>query len=290
VLGVVPHVPALRIADEDSVGLESRSERARGGAGQVDLAVVKLPQISNYDDVLALEHEAGVSVRFVQTPAELRGADLVVLPGTKSTAADLTWLRATGLAAELGRRGAGGGFILGICGGCQMLGEWILDPERVESSQECVPGLGLLGLCTRFEPGKLTAQVEARVHAPGFFGADHSELLQGYEIHMGQLSRSATARGAFRLSSRNGRGVDVIDGAISATGNVVGTMLHGLLENESLRASLLAALRRERGSETAPAPAIPSREAEYDRLEAVVRQSLDLPLLRRLAQQPHAGG
>jgi len=289
VLGVVPHVSSLRIADEDSLALERRAGRPRASAGQLDIAVVKLPRISNYDDVLALEHAAGVSVRFVQTPEELRGADLVILPGTKSTVADLGWLRATGLAAELGRRGAGGGFILGICGGCQMLGEWILDPDGVESSQQSVPGIGLLGLCTRFEPGKLTAQVETRVHTPGFFGADHAGPIHAYEIHMGQLSLRSTARGAFRLSSRNGQRVDVIDGAISATGNVVGTLLHGLLENEGLRASLLAALRRERGGEATPSPAVPTREAEYDRLEAAVRQSLDLQLLRRLAQQPDPG-
>jgi adenosylcobyric acid synthase len=284
VLGVVPHVPELRIADEDSVALERRPSQRASNTEGIDIAVVRLPQISNYDDVLALEHEAGVAVRFVQQPTELAGADLVILPGTKSTILDLNWLRQTGLAAELCRRAAGSARILGICGGCQMLGELILDPDGVESPCPAVPGLGLLGLSTRFAHPKLTARVEAEPETPSFLtrGLPRS-LLSGYEIHMGQISVQPTARSPFRLRSRNGASVSVLDGAISATGNVVGTMLHGVLENALLRASLLGTLRADRGLVPAPSTGLRTREAEYDRLEEAVRSALDLPLLRQLA-------
>jgi adenosylcobyric acid synthase len=287
VLGVVPHVPRLRIADEDSVALEGRSNRERPGQALLNLVVVRLPQVSNYDDVLALEHEPGTSVRFSQDPLELRAADLVILPGTKSTLADLAWLRRSGMAAEICRRAAAGGLVLGICGGCQMLGEWIEDPERVESQEPLVPGLGLLGFTTRFASDKRTTQVEARLQERCFLGSGPGEVgaLQAYEIHMGRITPRATARSPFRLLARNGLPVDALDGAISPTGNVIGTMLHGLFENTGLRRDLLSELRQRRGLTAPQGAALPSRDAEYDRLAAAVRESIDLGLLRRLIER-----
>lgn len=284
VLGVVPHVPQLRIADEDSVSLESRKGRQRPSRGELDIAVVRLPQMSNYDDVLELEHERAVTVRFVQEPAELRGADLVILPGSKSTLSDLGWLRRSGLAAELVRQAHAGGLLLGICGGCQMLGEWIADPERVESREPLVPGLGLLASSTRFAADKRTTQVEACAALPCFLTeeAPAAARLSGYEIHMGRITLGPTTRSLFRLLARNGQPVDARDGAINATGNVIGTMLHGLFANASVRVGLLRRLRQRRGLDEPTGAALPAREAEYDRLAAAVRQALDLKLLRRL--------
>ncbi|HMJ14631.1 MAG TPA: cobyric acid synthase, partial [Polyangiaceae bacterium] len=123
VLGVVPYVAKLRIADEDSVSLEDRVGRKRPGREQLDIAVVRLPRISNYDDVEALEHESGVVVRFVERPEEARGADLVILPGSKHTCSDLAWLRSTGIGHVIEERAQSSQPVLGICGGCQMLGE-----------------------------------------------------------------------------------------------------------------------------------------------------------------------
>lgn len=168
VLGVVPYVPNLRIADEDSVSLESRRARCRPSHNELDIVVVRLPRISNYDDVEPLEHEAGVVVRFVEQPDEVQNADLVILPGSKNTVSDLAWLRARGIAGEIEARARQGKPVLGICGGCQMLGEVIDDPHRVESPETRVRGLGILALRTRFEREKLTAQVLARVLSPSF--------------------------------------------------------------------------------------------------------------------------
>jgi len=141
--GVVPHLANLRIADEDSLSLDHRSARRRPPPGELDIAVVRLPRIANYDDVEPLEHEPGVTVRFVDRPGELAGADLAIVPGSKHTIADLAWLRATGLADVLTARARDGAPILGICGGCQMLGEIIEDPLGIESSEPRATGLGL---------------------------------------------------------------------------------------------------------------------------------------------------
>ncbi len=284
VLGVVPFVPDLRIADEDSLSLESRVRRPRPGPERLDVVVVGLPRISNYDDVAALEHEADVSVRFARCSDELAGADLLILPGTKSTVADLAWLRASGMADALALHAAAGGRVLGICGGCQMLGQKILDPAAVESPDPSVEGLGLLGLDTVFVREKTTATVVARALAPSFLAPAGQADLTGYEIHMGQVVARDGVLSPFHIQTRNGIPSGLSDGAIDASGNVVGTMLHGVLENGPVRAHLLASLWRERGRARADAPRVASAEDEYDRLEASVRQSLDLELLRRLAR------
>lgn len=148
VLGVVPYIKDLRIADEDSVSLEARLSRRRPSKQELDIVVVLVPRISNYDDVEALEHETGVVVRFVDQPGDIAGADLVILPGSKNTVADLAWLRASGLARAIETRAKEGQPLLGICGGCQMLGEVIDDPHGVESSETQVRGW----VCWRYGP------------------------------------------------------------------------------------------------------------------------------------------
>lgn len=285
VLGVVPYVPHLRIADEDSVSLEDRMARRRPSQQDLDIVVVRLPRISNYDDVEPLEHEAGAVVRFVEQPDEVQRADLVILPGSKNTVSDLSWLRAQGIAGAIEARAREGKPVLGICGGCQMLGEVIDDPHGVESTETQVRGLGILALRTRFEREKITAQVLARVLRPSFLtdGAVIEEDVTGYEIHMGMVELRYRQASPFEIRSRNGRMEVRSDGAISGDGMVVGTMLHGLFENEVIRARTLAFLRRRKGLPERAAPQrIPSKQAEYDRLEAVVRKHIDCELLWRL--------
>lgn len=281
VLGVVPYVDKLRIADEDSVGLEARSRRAPT-ASELYIAVVRLPAISNYDDFLALEHEPGVALRFVESAEELAGADLVIIPGTKSTVADFKWMRREGIADAIAARARRGESILGICGGCQMLGDGIEDPEGVESHERVASGLGLLPLRTRFARGKLTARVIARATAPSFLADGSGDEVSGYEIHMGAVERIDAARPAFTIVSRGDAAGEYPDGAISADGNTIGTMIHGIFENGSLRAALLRTLR-ERRRMTRPAPSdVATPDAEYDRLAAAVRASIDLAQLRRI--------
>jgi adenosylcobyric acid synthase len=284
VLGVVPYVHRLRIADEDSLSLDRRMTRARAGAGELDVVVVRLPRISNHDDVEALEHEPGVVVRFAEGAHEVRGADLVILPGSKHTSSDLAWLRASGIADVIIERAARGEPVLGICGGCQMLGLEILDPAGVESEEPRVAGLGLLPIRTRFENSKRTARVRCRPGARPFLGAalDRELELAGYEIHLGRVEHTeARAAAAFHICSRNGQEEAALDGAVR--GSVAGSMIHGLFENDALRASVLGALRRSKGLKPRAGAAVPSKQAEYDRLEAAVRESLERPVLWRLA-------
>jgi adenosylcobyric acid synthase len=287
VLGVLPHVPRLRIADEDSVSLEDRAVRRRPAADQLDIVVVRLPRISNHDDVEPLEHEPGVVVRFAERAAEVRGADLVILPGSKSTAADLAWLRATEIAQVIADRARDGEPVLGICGGCQMLGRTIDDPDGIESTARHLPGLGLLPITTRFTATKTTAQVRFRATDRSFL-ADAADVdLTGYEIHMGAITPDPGARTPFEITARNGHADHAADGALDSAGTVVGTMIHGLFENASVRRSLLSSLRRRKGLDESPGTAaIPSKRAEYDRLEAAVRAHLDCDLLRRIARVP----
>jgi len=198
--GVLPWHPDLWLDSEDALDLQGRRAPAER-AGTRRVAVVRLPRISNFTDVDALGLEPGLDVEFVSDPARLADADLVVLPGTRATIADLAWLRGRGLDVAIARHAAAGRAVLGICGGCQMLGRRIEDPDGVEGpAGAVVDGLGLLDLVTRFDARKRLV-----LHQPA-----------GYEIHHGRVS-----------------------GATSA-GAVTGTMVHGSLEDDATRAAFLA--------------------------------------------------
>ncbi len=276
VAGVVPWLDRVGVADEDAVALERPSERRDK---PIDVAVIQFPRIANFDDFDPLAAEAGVGVRFVARPQVFGTPDLVVLPGTKSTIADLAWLRECGLAASVLAHAAAGGAVIGICGGYQMLGERVLDPSRVESTHGEAQGLGLLPAVTVFQPAKATHRVTATLADsaklfPGLAGAD----IRGYEIHMGQ-SHSETP--ALRIRSRSGLPCDDADGAVNADGSVFGTYLHGLFDNDNLRTALLRGLAQRRGF-AAAAPSVWSRDAAYDRLADHVGRALDMGLVHRL--------
>jgi adenosylcobyric acid synthase len=280
VMGVLPYLHELALPDEDSLGLESRRRRRHAASDELEVAVIRLPRLSNHDDLDPLEHEPDVVVRFVEGPRELADADLVVLPGSKTTVADLAWLRERGFAQALLSRARAGGPILGICGGCQMLGAEIVDEEGVESTIARASGLGLLPLRTRFAAPKITAQVRARSATASFLGPPGTTLA-GYEIHLGRLEPLAGALPAFLITERNGQPADALDGAVA--GPVVGTLIHGLFEDDRVRASMLDFLRTRRGLAPTGSRRPHSREAVYDRLAATAREHLDLGMLRQAA-------
>ncbi len=284
VLGVIPYMQDLRIAEEDSVALEERRGRRRGAAHEIEIAIVRLPRIANYDDFQPLEHRPGVVVRFVETAGALAGADLVVLPGTKSTMSDLRWLRASGIADEVLARASRGEPILGICGGCQMLGATLADLNGIESIETFAEGLGLLEVSTHFGSEKRTAQVRAVATRDSFLCDADGNTISGYEIHMGRVERLRGASAAFVIAQRSGRSEEDLDGALSANGAVLGTMIHGLFDNASVRSTLIAKLRRRKGLPAAQDPAFESPERdEYDRIAATVRRHVRMDLLRELA-------
>ncbi len=299
VVGVVPFLHDHDIPDEDSVALDERRGGRRARPDEIEIAIVRLPALSNHDDFQPLEREPGAVVRYVETPRDLEGADLVVIPGTKSTISDLSWLEQSGFATAIAARARREEPVLGICGGCQMLGTALHDPDGVESSVGTADGLGLLPLVTRFGRTKRTAQARLRLAGPSFFGAPSNATFTGYEIHLGRVERSASVRPLFAVLSRNGVDAadgaallndganDALDGAVSRDGSVVGTMMHGLFENSALRQALLNHLRTRRGLPASRPGETRTLSDPYDRLASAVRKHLDLPLIRSWLRIPH---
>lgn len=276
VLGIVPYVRDVGVAEEDSVALEGRRDAPTSGA--LDVAVIRLPHISNFDDFDPLERESGVAVRYVERVGDLGSPDLIILPGTKTTVADLGFLRESGLAARVGALARAGTPVLGVCGGYQMLGESIRDSERVESDAIEVAGLGLLPVVTTFEREKETSQVVGRVlPGPGLLGAAAGQMVNGYEIHVGRTVNRALA--VIQLLRRRDEPTNDTDGATSADGLVSGTYLHGIFDNVGARRAMLSWLAARKGIDLAFGEAA-SREAAYDRLAATLRASVDLDRLR----------
>jgi adenosylcobyric acid synthase len=281
VLGVVPYLDDVPVAAEDSLDLDARGGPAAADV-DVDVAVVRLPRIANFDDFEPLAREPRVRVRFVRDPAELAVTDLIVIPGSKSTVGDLQWLRATGLADAIVGAARAGRPVLGVCGGYQMLGQTLRDPLGVESSAGEVEGLGLLPVVTTFAPGKTTVRVTARVtSAAGIFRLAHGCSVSAYEIHTGRTERHGGEH-PFTVERGDGIAAAHADGALDAGGNVLGTYLHGLFANHELRRALLVELAARKGLAPDPGWGGSPGVDRYDRLADVVAGALDLTLLARL--------
>ena len=290
VVGVVPYYYDIDIPEEDAVPLEERRRMKEQADYVLDVAVIGFPHISNFDDFDPLVREPGVRLRYVETHDDLGRPDMVVLPGTKTTVNDLEWMRERGFARrvrELAREGAA---VVGICGGYQMLGDTVLDPQGIESSRREAAGLGLLPVTTVFEGTKETDRVAGEVTGSfGLLQGAAGTALEGYEIHMGRTSPSPGAgqtasHGPFLLKERSGRPVSRVDGAMDPSGMVLGTYVHGLFYNRGVRASVLDALARRKGvSLPEPGDGAPhSIDAEYDKLAALVRGSLRMDLVYRM--------
>jgi adenosylcobyric acid synthase len=282
VLGVLPYAPDLVIPEEDSVALgRKRTATAWPEGDFLRVGVVRLPHISNYTDFDPLAQEPGVALRYLERRRDLDGADLLILPGTKNTISDLLYLKETGWFERIQAFARGGGFLLGICGGYQILGEEIRDPLGVEGPPRTETGLGLLPVVTTMAGAKTTTQVEAR--APGETG----RLIAAYEIHMGETEARGAGRPAFEIISRHGRAVRVGDGWVSPDGRVWGTYLHGLFDRDEFRRSFLTEFSRGRRRTETAAPVwsfLDFQEAQLDRLADLLRQHLDLNRIRALIQ------
>lgn len=239
VLGVLPYLRGLFIPEEDAVALEVPAQFAKP-AQVVDIAVIRLPRIANFDDFDPLAAEPGVRLRYVDAPAQLGQADAVILPGTKSTVDDLAWLRAQGLAEAVCAVAERGGAVVGICGGYQMLGKAIHDPQHVESRRTETNGLGLLPLETTFAGEKAACQASAVIQAgPAWLAGLEDQTIHGYEIHMG---RTESQSHWLEITLRNGQRAQTPDGAVSADGRVWGCYMHGLFANQNLRRAWLQSL------------------------------------------------
>jgi adenosylcobyric acid synthase len=280
-LGVIPWLDGVAIDAEDSLALSSDSgwagwsEETSDGRG-IDVAAIRFPRVSNFTDLDALASEPGVSVRWVSNPGQLADPDIVVLPGTKATVADLEWLRSRRLDGAL--RGLLGSprppAVLGICGGYQMLGHRIVDEAGVESTPGTTAGLGLLDVETIFRPEKRTRRRRGRTNT----GTE----VTGYEIHHGTVSVGDSARSWFDLDVADGDGGP--EGVADPDRGLYGTTLHGVFENDALRGELLASIAGRRGKEWQPSGRsfADVRRAQLDRVADACEAHVDIDALWRI--------
>jgi adenosylcobyric acid synthase len=280
VLGVVPWIRHT-IDEEDGVS-ERFLVKTQTGSGDVDICIIKLPHISNYTDFIPLESMPGTTVRWCDTSGQIGNPDLLIIPGTKATIADLTTLRDCGIANEIIEFAFRGGKILGICGGFQMLGKIINDPENAESNIQSVSGIGLLDMETVFSKDKCTIQTTATIddNCSVLFNDCKNVLIQGYEIHMGQSSYGSYAR-TWIKDHGNGN----VIGITNDTGMISGTYLHGLFDHSAICVRLINGLRRSKGLGDLDLKMVDRFQqltTDIDYLADIVESSLDMGRIEKI--------
>ena len=264
VLGVLPYLHGLHLDAEDGISRDRDAATTLAApAGKLRVIVPVLPRISNHTDFEPLVHHPQIELRYIDAAAQPPPADLVILPGSKSVRADLEWLRARSWPAYLEKHLRYGGKVLGICGGLQMLGKVIADPEGVEGAAGESPGLGWLDLTTVLLPGKRLCNVSGRLRMDGTH-------VRGYEIHAGRTHGPALDRPAVMLDD------GAPDGAISVDGQIMATYLHGLFEET---AACTALLRWAGLSQPLEIDHAARREQVLDRLADTIESHCDLERL-----------
>jgi adenosylcobyric acid synthase len=246
VLGIIPYYKDIYIDEEDSVSLAGKNAQLSTLSSQLNIAVVLLRHISNFTDFDVLERDPRVNLFYTNNPKDIIQADIIILPGTKSTLDDLLELRRNGCAQAILQAHRDGRTVIGICGGYQMLGQTIEDPEGIEGSIATLPGLGLLPIHTTMGKEKTTKQVT--------FMFEGQEC-KGYEIH---------------------QGISDTDEAIMQTGHCIGTYIHGFLDNQSVIEHLLSEKGKVKSIEFAAADPASFKEEQYDKLADHVRQHVDM--------------
>ena len=289
VLGVVPYF-YLDIDEEDSL---TERFRRKDNAGLVDIAVVRLPRISNFTDFAPLESLDEVSVRYITSPDEFGSPDAVLLPGSKNTIQDLLWMRQSGMEAKILQFADRGGLVFGICGGYQMLGQEISDPDGTEQ-KGTVAGMGLLPVRTVFQHEKRRTRVEGKfLSLEGILKDLSGSPFTGYEIHMGKSSLTEDGRPLVSISEElsggsvsGGRSSAHPDGA--CRGNVYGCYVHGIFDAPEAAGGFLSALLKKKGydpSEIRARDWKAYKEEQYDRLADIIRESVDMETVYRIIEK-----
>ena len=266
VVGVVPYYKDIYIEEEDSVMLQTKNIRA--GQGKVNVAVVLLRHLSNFTDFNVLERDPRVHLFYTNNTDELMKADIILLPGSKSTLSDLYELRRNGVAQAIVRAHREGATVMGICGGYQLMGREVCDPDHVEGEIERLPGLGLLPVSTRMQGEKVTRQVRFRF-------LEDSAVCEGYEIHMG----TSTPLADVPVSPLNHLADGREDGYF-VDRTCMGTYVHGILDNPSVIDYLLEPFADKLKETAFDYKAF--KEEQYDKLAAHVRKHVDLPLIYQI--------
>lgn len=282
VVGVAPY---LRIEVEDEDSLTERFD-ARREVGLIDIAVIRVPRISNFTDFNPFESMLGVSLRYVKHVHELKDPDMVILPGTKNTMEDLLWMRESGMEAAVLKLAFRGKVIFGVCGGYQMLGDTLSDPEGVEAGGT-MNGMGLLPMDTVFEKGK------TRTRVSGSFGSVDGDLkelsgavLEGYEIHMGVSTLKEGTKALTSIRDHAATREEKFDGAY--TRHVYGTYVHGVFDKEEVAKAVVKALGRKKGIDTETITGVDFqefKESQYDLLAAALREHLDMERIYQILEE-----
>ncbi|MBE6063885.1 cobyric acid synthase [Clostridium cochlearium] len=266
-VGVVPYLK-LQLEDEDGAVEFNRNINA-----PIDIAVIKLPRISNFTDFDALKIEEDVSIRYITTKEDFGNPDLLIIPGTKNTIEDLLELRKCGLEDKI-KEYSKTGTVIGICGGYQMLGKTLKDPYKVESDELETEGMGLLNVDTVFEKEKITTRVKAK---------SKDTEVYGYEIHMGICTYKEGAKPLFSIYDENGKKVNRQDGAINEKENVMGTYIHGVFDGVEFREKVLNNIRKIKGIEEKKAIQYENlREKNLDMLADLVRKNVDMDCIYKI--------
>lgn len=266
VVGVVPYYKDIYIEEEDSVMLQTKNIRA--GQGKVNVAVVLLRHLSNFTDFNVLERDPRVHLFYTNNTDELMKADIILLPGSKSTLSDLYELRRNGVAQATVRAHREGATVMGICGGYQLMGREVCDPDHVEGEIERLPGLGLLPVSTRMQGEKVTRQVRFRF-------LEDSAVCEGYEIHMGTTTPLADVPVSPLNHLADGR-----EDGYFVDRTCMGTYIHGILDNPSVIDYLLEPFADKLKETAFDYKAF--KEEQYDKLAAHVRKHVDLPLIYQI--------
>lgn len=274
VLGVVPYYKDIHIEEEDSVSLAMKSVHAM--QGKVNVAVVLLRHLSNFTDFNVLERDPRVHLFYTNNVDELEKADIILLPGSKSTLDDLYELRRNGVAGAIVRARRRGATIMGICGGYQMMGQQILDPEHVEGDLEALPGLGLLPMVTRMSGEKVTRQIKFTLHGSS------SDRMEGYEIHMGVTTpvEGETVCPLNRLEDGSMDGCRVDE-------KCMGTYIHGILDNASFIDFLLKPYAHQLTEEAETFNYQTYKEQQYDKLADHVRAHVNIPFVYQILTEDY---
>ena len=280
VLGVVPYLKDLNLPEEDAVALDQSHVDRVDHSASIDIVVIHLPLIANFDDFDPFRNDAGVQVRYATNTSDVGQPQAIILPGTKSTMADLSWLRERGFDRVIREHVQRGGSLIGICGGYQMLGQEVGDPEHVESSNDHMEGLGLLPTRTSFIPDKATYQVYAQVVGQTAWLASLSDRnLQGYEIHMGRTDNLSPW---LKIHTRNGIPCEIFDGCMTTDGRIWGCYLHGLFHNTEFRHAWLASLGWIPKNSAHNLQRNDQLETSLDELAAEVENAVDMIEIERM--------
>lgn len=278
VLGVVPYYNHF-LEDEDSVA--DWLQHVGDKQGDIEIAVVSLPYMSNFTDFNALRLYDGVMVKFVRTHEELGQPDAIIIPGTKSTIKDLLALKQSGMDQKILDCHQKGSIVFGICGGFQILGNKIHDPLKVESQLESIEGLGLLDCETIFKESKTTTLSEGTEKV---FGCK----VKGYEIHMGEALVENKEKNFIDLNIRNGKSYEGTDGIVNESCTVFGTYMHGIFDSKDFTGNFINLLRQRKGLEPISFDLEDYwefKEKQYDKLAEVVRGSLDMKKIYEILEE-----